>query len=359
MASIFDNRIMSSSDLKMIEELENAWRNTDNKNLKEQLHNQAESIRRSYGYSGGADGSEYNVLDAGTSAAALASNAYVNALEAAENNRQQTYSDQQAAAEELGKARLREAYIKNMQNTLGLEQNMKANGISGGLSESTRAAYDNNYMNQRDAIYGDTLDAKQEIAREAAQSAYDSGAQIAQQQYNSAVDRADRLTASEQTQYDREQDALNRAFQNQQFEYQQQKDASDLDYKNRLFEYQQQKDALDREYEEKKDALDREYDMMSSAYSAQTAAQKLNASQNQQQISNIISLMKSGYYSPEFADILGLDSEQIQFNNGQNDMSDLAWKMLSKGIYDDSFPEVLGYSADVLKQYAEYVRAGF
>ncbi|MBP3480807.1 MAG: hypothetical protein J6K66_04310 [Clostridia bacterium] len=355
MASIFDSQLMSKSDLQKIEELEKAWRSTDDKNLRAQIHDRAESIRRGYGYSGGEDGSEYNALDDGVSVAASAANAYAGALEAAEQNRQRNYSAQQEAADELGRQRLREAYIKNMQNSLGLDQSMKAAGISGGLSESTRAAYDNSYMNRRDSIYADTLDAKQEIARDAAQSAYDSGAQIAKLQYDSAADRVDRLTQAQQRAYEREQDALEREYQERLFEYQKQLDASDLDLENRRFEYQKQKDALDREYEEKMDALNMQYKMAS----MQASAARQSNSQSQKQISNIISLMKSGYYSPEFAEILGLDPQKLQANIDKGgDIEDYAWDMIKHGIYDDSFPEILGYSEEILKSYIEAVKAG-
>ena len=355
MASIFDRQLMSKSDLQRIEELEKAWRSTDDKNLRAQIHNRAESIRRGYGYSGGEDGSEYNSIDDGMSIAADAASAYAGALNAAEQNRQKNYSAQQEAADELGRSRLREAYIKNMQNALELDQNMKASGISGGLSESTRAAYDNSYMNQRDSIYADTLDAKRQIASDAAQSAFDSGAQIAKLQYESAVDRADRLTEAEQRAYEREQDALEREYQERLFEYQKHLDASDLDLENRRFEYQKQKDALDREYEEKMDALNMQYKIASSNASA---ARQSN-SERQKQISNIISLMKSGYYSPEFAEILGIDPEKLQTNTQKGgDIEDYAWDMIKHGIYDDSFPEILGYSEEVLKSYVDAVKAG-
>ena len=75
-------------------------------------------------------------------------------------------------------------------------------------------------MNQRDSIYADTLDAKRQIASDAAQSAFDSGARIAKLQYESAVDRADRLTEAEQRAYEREQDALSASIRERLFEYQ-------------------------------------------------------------------------------------------------------------------------------------------
>ena len=44
MASIFDRQLMSKSDLQRIEELEKAWRSTDDKNLRAQIHNLFSSI---------------------------------------------------------------------------------------------------------------------------------------------------------------------------------------------------------------------------------------------------------------------------------------------------------------------------
>ena len=69
--------------------------------------------------------------------------------------------------------------------------------------------------------------------------------------------------------------------------------------------------------------------------------------------------MKSGYYSPEFADILGIDGDQLQQSSSNTgDLQKFAWNMLENGIYDDSFPSVLGYSEDILKKYAKAIGDG-
>ena len=73
------------------------------------------------------------------------------------------------------------------------------------------------------------------------------------------------------------------------------------------------------------DALNMQYKIASSNASA---ARQSN-SERQKQISNIISLMKSGYYSPEFAEILGIDPKSCRpiLKKG-GDIEDYAWDMI-------------------------------
>lgn len=354
MASIFDKHLMSDSDRERVEELEKAWRDTTDTQKRRQLHNEAESIRRGYGYSGGDDGSLYEVTDLGTVTAAGAAKAYTDAVKKAENQRGRSYAEAMNAAERTAKDRLREAYIKNMRSTLGLDQKLRSSGLTGGIAESTRAAYDNDYLNERDSIYSDMQSAKTELAQKAAQSAYDSSEKAAKIGYDSAADRADRVTETEQRSYDRAADEQKRQLERDKFDYTKKSDADQLDYKNRQLEYQKQKDALDRSYQQQKDALELEYKRQSAA---QAASRQANSA-NQSKIGNVLTLIKNGYYSPEFAEILGID-DLTKSASGSDSAADYAWKMLSKGVYDDSFPELLGISADILKKYAENVLAGY
>ncbi len=359
MASIFDRQLMSRKDLEQLEEIENAWRNTDDSALRDMLHARAESIRQSYGYSGGADGSEYNPQDMPLSVLSGSVKDYSDAVTAAENNRQRQYQNGMASADAAGKERLRQAYMNSIRDKLGLDQQMRAAGITGGLSESTRAAYDNSYGKLREDIMSDVADTKRELFELAAQSAYDSGKDIAEFEYGAALERADRMTDADNTRYAREQDALDRQFDNQQFEYQKQRDSADDDYREREFAYRQEQDRLDREYKQKKDALELEYKRQQTAASLARSAQSAASSASKEKMNNVLTLIKNGYYSPEFADILGLDPSQLKRAADNGDMADIAWKLLGKGVYDDSFPEILGYSEDVLREYAENAKAGF
>ena len=67
-------------------------------------------------------------------------------------------------------------------------------------------------------------------------------------------------------------------------------------------------------------------------------------------------------YNAEFADILGVSDDDVR------DMIDdiksesarqSAWKMMANGIYDESFPEITGYSEELLMTYVESVLNGF
>lgn len=350
MVSIFDSQLLSKRDLELMKEIQSAYDKTDDKQLKSQLHGRAETIRHGYGYSGGDDGSRYIPYDDTVAAASGATSGYLSALQNAEEIKQRGFEQQTAEAERDGSDRLREAYIKNMQSKLGIGQALKANGVSGGVSETTVAGIDNTYNVIRDGIKKDTDDAKREIEASALASKAESDKSIAKAEYDAALDRADRLTAAEQKKYDRTQDAL-------EWDYRLEKDK----YEREQDEYQKKWDEDERAYQRQQDAIDLqmrkdqyELDKKKAAQSAANAS----SSSYQKQVSNILTLMKNGYYSDEFKDILGLE-DLTYTGDGNEDAADVAWKLLNKGVYVDTFPELLGYSEDVLRQYADNVLSGF
>ena len=71
---------------------------------------------------------------------------------------QQAYAAQQAKAKAAKEAADRESYVNKMLQQKNLEQNLAAQGISGGASETTQAKLTNNYQNSRNAIYQDYSD---------------------------------------------------------------------------------------------------------------------------------------------------------------------------------------------------------
>lgn len=343
MASIFDSQLMSKTDLERMEQIQAAYNATDDKKLKNDLHARAESIRMSYGYSGGEDGSRYIPYDESVAAAAASSSNYIKALNDAQNHTQKMYENQITDAENDGKDRLREAYIKNMQSKLGLDEKLKADGVTGGISETTVADIDNNYNVIRDGIKKDTDKTKRDIEIKAKTAKHESDTDIAKAEYQSALERNDRLTDAKQREYERKQDALEWQYKTDKDKYQREQDAADR-------EYQKEQDAREWEYREKEYQLDKKQLEQSKANASSSAYQK--------QVSNILTLMKNGYYSDEFADILGLDGLEYT-GNADSDAASAAWKLLNKGVYDESFPELLGYSEDILRQYAENVLSGF
>ena len=70
-------------------------------------------------------------------------------MEAAKNVQAQSYDEQVKRAKQQSETALREAYIKNLQNQSGLDQQLRASGVTGGAAESTRSAMLNNYMKTR------------------------------------------------------------------------------------------------------------------------------------------------------------------------------------------------------------------
>ncbi len=351
MASIYDKQILSKTDLERINNLNDAWKSAKDKKLKDGLHQQAEAIRNSYGYSGGADGSQFIVKSADVLNTANANKSYTDALGAAAEAENTGFDAMAAQIERDKESRLREAYIKNMQDSLGLAQQLKSAGVSGGATESTRAYMNNVYNNNRNDIINDAITAKSELDVKKATSQSKTLSEIAKAEYEGAKDRTDALRSAEQTAYDRALDEYKKQTDQRDFDYNKAKDERD-------FEYIKTKDERDFEYKKTNDEKDR-------AAAAQKSASSSKSSSSQSgklTPTNVLSLIKSGIYSADFAEILGITDDEVRdlVDNSVSEASQsAAWKMMANGIFDESFPEIVGFSKDVLLQYVESVLNGF
>ncbi len=327
MASIFDKQIMSDADIKRIDELGALWQSATDQKTKDQIHQKAEAIRLSYGYSGGDDGYQFILNNQNVHNTAAATNAYTDALKSANEQAQKQYKQNLEQAEDTGKARLKEAYVKNMQDSLGIDQQLKKAGITGGVTESTRAYMTNIYNNNRNDIIDDVNTLKSQIMNDAKKTDSEYKEGIAKAEYDGALKRSEAIT-----------------------------DAEQFEYKKQLDEYKKSIDERDFEYKKLKDELDQK------ASASKSASKSSSSSKSSITPSSVLSLMKAGIYDKSFAGILGVSDDEVKkivdtYKN--KDQQSAAWRMLQNGIYDDSFPEILGYSEEVLLNYVNSVLNGF
>ena len=349
MASIYDKRILSGQDLEKIENLNREWQNTRDATKKQRLHDSAEQIRALYGYSGGADGSEYIINNAGIAAGAGAFADYKNAVGAAAAAQDKAYADAVAGIESDGERRLREAYIKNMQDSLGIGQRLRDAGLSGGVTESTLAYMNNSYNTARNDIIEDTLDNKAQARGDAQKAKLELEADLARAALDSASTRAQMLMQA--------QNAANELeLAERELEYKKEQD-------EREFEFKKLTDERDFNYKKEQDAQAAEKKKASSSAST-SSAYKQASSQNPANltVSNVISLIKAGAYDEKFAGILGISDEEVRAMSksySETDKRKAAWDLLENGVYDESFPELLGYSEDVLLEYVNSFLRGY
>lgn len=327
MASIYDKQTLNKSDLERIKELSEAWNATDDRAKKDQLHNQAEIIRGSYGYSGGGDGGNFILKDADINNVGASGSAYSNAIRNAKEARLAEYANEQKMIEQEGLDRLREAYIKNMRSGLGLDQNLRAGGITGGLSESARAALENKYDNSRNEIRKDTQKSLLQSRKEAAQIEADAEKDAAAADYDSAQTRTNMRIAADERDYSRAQD-----------DYKKMQDKLDREFAKLQFEYQKQLDDYDRKYRAEQDALDREYRAQKDELDRKLEQQKIAASKSS----------KSSTGSSKSA----ADKELEEKKNN-------IWKLLNKGVNEDYFADVLGIPSNVLNEYVNNIMSGY
>jgi len=352
MASIYDKHILTKSDLERINSLNDAWKAATDKKQKNSLHAQAEAIRNSYGYSGGDDGSQFILKSADVLNTASAAKAYTDALTDAHKAQTDGFAAQAEGIERDKDARLREAYIKNMQDTLGLAQSLKAAGVSGGASESTRAYMNNVYNDSRNDIISDALDKKGELAVKKSTADSQLLNDIAKAENDGAKSRAEALAAAEKLAYQRQLDEYQKQADLRDFEYNKQKDERD-------FEYTKAKDEREFEYNKQKDERDFNYAKTQSASKSQSGGQSGGSKLTP---SAILSLIKVGMYSPDFAEVLGVSDDEVRemVENYKSEASkSVVWKMMDNGIFDESFPEIVGFSKEILIDYITNVTNGF
>ncbi len=349
MASIYDKNILSASDLERLESIDGQWKDADDKKRK-LLHDSAEAIRGSYGYSGGDDGHGFSVTDSALFTSSMAGSGYTKALEDAADIKAQEYDKQIESVQKSGDERLREAYIKNMQDTLGLGQKLKSVGVTGGATESAAAYLTNVYNNTRNDIISDTQDAVGELKSAAIKDGADAMTEIAKAELERGDKRAEFIKNAQQTAYEREQDALDREFKDRELDYKISADQRD-------YEYQKQKDERDFEY---KKALDEYQKAEAKKKAASSSGSSSNGSS--MSVSNILSLIKAGVYRDDFADALGISKEELKSivkSYSESEKRDMAWKLLQNGVYHESFPELLDYPEDALRNYANSYLLGY
>lgn len=325
MASIFDKQIMTDADLERIDQIGAMWQAATDQQTKDKLHQKAEAIRQSYGYSGGADGHEFILNNQSVYNTAAATNAYTDSLKAANEQSKQQYEKSIENAENDGKARLKEAYIKNMQDSLGLDQQLKSVGLTGGVTESTRAYMTNMYNNNRNDIVDDTNELKSQIMSDAAKAEGEYKSNIAKAEYEGALKRSEALSEAEKFAYQKELDEYKKEVDQRDFEYKKLQDEKELEL-------------------------------------AKQKASSSSSSKSSMTASGVLSLMKAGIYDESFAGILGISDAEVQnvVNTYKNqDEKSAVWRMLQNGIYDESFPEILGYSEEILLSYVESVLNGY
>lgn len=172
---------MSDEDRNAIaaaKELYNRGQALGDKNMMALAHQQAESIRKKYGYSGGTDGSMYildesmlmpefqipgydefyNASGYGDAANSLqnATNAYIDQLE------QSTGAQREQVGKNYDEA-ARQAYISYMNSRRTLPQRLSAMGSTGGLADSQQIALDAELQNNQNNIEMQRQNALQEL----------------------------------------------------------------------------------------------------------------------------------------------------------------------------------------------------
>ena len=150
-------------------------------------------------------------VDAVNSAYAQRGQMLKNNLDATLQNLQSDYNASRDSVNSDATKSLREAYINKMQSQKNLAQNMAAQGLSGGASETTMAGLSNNYGNARNNIETTANENLGDLRR-----LYDTNRNSAMQAYNDqlAQDELSKAQYLIQFQNDR-QNALTTAYDNE------------------------------------------------------------------------------------------------------------------------------------------------
>ncbi len=212
MASYYDAQVMTKRDLDRVDKLQKQWQQAATKAERQKLHDQVEQIRSNYGYSGGADGSEYIVTDAGLAALSGAAEEYADAVDSAAQAELEAIEGQSKEAQRDLEGELKKAYINQLQTQLGLEQQMRAEGYSGGASESIRAAARSDYLGQRNDAKAEASEIQRELNQRADEVLQNAELDKAEAQLKYDNERSDYLVGKEKTEYERAQDRFDNAF---------------------------------------------------------------------------------------------------------------------------------------------------
>ncbi len=299
--SIYDKQNLSAEDQERVKNLQKAYitaSKAGDKAGKESAAAAAENIRRAYGYSGGGDGQGYVALPGHEGASEMQKAG--SDLDSAYSGINDAFKAQaEASKEEIDKQRaatLKQAYIGNMMDQKNIDQQMRAGGITGGLSESARVAMQNAYRTNRNSANAAAINAKKDVDLSMGQA-------IAQNEVNRAGAKYNAGVANAQFQ--------NAAANN-----------------NRNIKLTEESNKLAKQQSE----LSNIVSLASSGYLNED-----NASL--------------------FAKTYGLSEEGLRAvarARESGDYESVVLNLLNAGIYDDSFVDALGgrFSADLLKEYA-------
>lgn len=306
--SQYDKNILSEEDQRRVELEKQAYLDAYNKGDKNGMASanaRAEAIRAGYGYSGGEGGANYVALPGYEGAETLKK--ADEGLDAAYSGVNDVYRAQaEASKADIDKQReatLKQIYIGNMMDQKNIDQQLRASGVTGGLSETSRVALQQNYRTNRNNVENSALTAKKDIDLQTQQN-------IAQNEVNRTQTKYNAQTA--QAQFQNTAAANNRNIKQQ-------------EYSNSLTERQ------------------------------------LALSEDQAALSKYTSFIQSGLVDESnvasIARSIGASEDAVLKASKavQNaDYAAMALNLLSAGVYDDSFVNLLGgrFSAETLKAYA-------
>lgn len=202
MATTYDKNILSAEDYTKLEDAQNEWKAAKKAGDKAGMtaaHNRAEAIRSAYGYSGGADGGGYTAIPGYEGAEKIqkateqvkeAASGYDAAYDAVGD----VYKAQaEASKADIAKQResaMKEAYIGNMMDQKNLDQKLRAGGITGGLSETSKVAIQNNYRTNRNAVETAAIEAGKDVDLELSKNLAQNELSRADTKYNTTVNEA-------------------------------------------------------------------------------------------------------------------------------------------------------------------------
>ena len=202
MATTYDKDILSAEDYTKLEDAQNEWKAAKKAGDKAGMtaaHNRAEAIRAAYGYSGGTDGGGYTAIPGYEGAEQIqkateqvkeAASGYDAAYDAVGD----VYKAQaEASKADIAKQResaMKEAYIGNMMDQKNLDQKLRAGGITGGLSETSKVAIQNNYRTNRNAVETAAIEAGKDVDLELSKNLAQNELSRADTKYNTTVNEA-------------------------------------------------------------------------------------------------------------------------------------------------------------------------
>lgn len=299
--STYDKQYLSHEDQEKILNLQKAYATASKAGDtagKKSAAEAAENVRRAYGYSGGADGQQFETLP-GYEGAGELQKAGENLVKAYTGINDAYKAQAEASKADIEKQRvatLKQAYVGNMTDQKNVDQQMRAAGITGGLSESARVAMQNNYRTNRNDVDATAMEAKKDVDLSTQQAIAQNEVNRANAEYNADVTKAQ--------------------FQNT------------VAANNRNIKLTEESNKLAKE---------------------------------QADISKYTTFIQNGLVdgtnSKQIATALGVseDSVKIAAEAARNgDVKSMALSLMSSGIYDDSFVKLFGghFSAETLKTFA-------